>query len=68
MVKALAYDSKVGDKVTFEGEEWTVAHVTPAINESCEHDWIDDGDEGSGPLHCKKCGLSFMRYIHCCMP
>lgn len=60
---------KVGDKVIVEGEEFTVAHVTKAIDETCEHDWeYTEDDEGSGPSRCKKCGLSFMRYIHCCMP
>lgn len=52
---------------TSTGRVW--AHVTPAINETCKHDWIEEEtDEGSGPSHCAKCGLSFMRYIHCCMP
>lgn len=60
---------KVGDKVIVEGEECTVTHVTKAIDETCEHDWeYTEDDEGAGPSHCKKCGLSFMRYIHCCMP
>ena len=59
----------VGDKVILQGEEYTVSHVTKAIDEKCKHDWeyVDDG-EGEGPSHCRLCGLSFMRYMHCCMP
>jgi hypothetical protein len=51
-------------------DEKIVFHITPAIDESCDHDWAyakdDDGQEN--PTHCTKCGLSFTRYIFCCMP
>jgi len=57
---------KVGDKVDMDGEEWTVAHVTPSIKEDCDHEWVD-GEDGN-PEYCKKCGLSFTRYIFCCCP
>jgi len=40
-------------------------HVTPAIDEKCDHDWEDGSD---GPDSCRKCGMSFTRYIHCCCP
>lgn len=43
-----------------------VVHVTPAIDETCDHDWID-GEDGN-PERCSKCGLSFMRHIFCCCP
>lgn len=59
--------TKVGDKVVMEdGQEGTVVHVTPSINESCDHDWVEDSD--GNPEHCAKCGLSFTRYIFCCFP
>jgi hypothetical protein len=57
---------QVGDKVIVDGEEATVVHVTPAIKEDCNHTWAED-EEGN-PSHCTLCGLSFTRYIHCCMP
>lgn len=60
---------KAGDKILVDGEVATVIHITPAIDETCDHDWeyeIDDGQQT--PTVCKKCGLSFTRYIHCCMP
>ncbi len=58
---------KVGDKVTMEnGEIGTVMHVTPAIDETCDHDWIDGAD--GNPEYCGKCKLSFTRYIFCCCP
>lgn len=42
-------------------------HVTPAIaiDEKCDHDWEDGSD---GPDSCRKCGLSFTRYVHSCCP
>lgn len=40
-------------------------HVTPSIDETCNHDWEDGSD---GPDSCRKCGLSFTRYIHSCCP
>jgi hypothetical protein len=43
-----------------------VMHLTPAIDEKCDHDW-EDGADGN-PERCSKCGLSFMRYVHCCCP
>ncbi len=60
---------KVGDKVMIDGEECTVAHVTPSIDETCEHEWVYSNDDIAGePQYCSKCNLSFMRYIHCCCP
>jgi hypothetical protein len=56
---------KPGDKIMIDGEEATVVHVTPAIDETCQHDWEYDK---TGPEYCKKCGLSFTRYIFCCCP
>lgn len=59
--------TKIGDKVTLpNGEEGTVVHVTPAIKEDCDHDWVDGEDHN--PEYCSKCGLSFTRYIFCCCP
>lgn len=43
-----------------------VAHVTPKIDENCDHDWVED-EEGN-PAWCSKCKLSFTRYIFCCCP
>jgi len=43
-----------------------VVHETPAIDETCDHDW-EDGADGNHE-RCSKCGLSFMRYVHCCCP
>lgn len=40
-------------------------HVTPAIDEECDHKW--EGADGN-PERCSKCGLSFTRYIHSCCP
>jgi len=40
-------------------------HVTPAIDEKCDHKW--EGADGN-PERCGKCGLSFMRYVHSCCP
>jgi hypothetical protein len=61
---------KVGDKVKMEdGTEGVVMHVTPAINEECDHDWEYEEDDGQQtPTVCKKCGLSFTCYMFCCMP
>ena len=52
------------------GEGAKLVHFTPAIDETCDHEWVDEHTRaGRGnPDHCIKCGLSFMRYIHCCMP
>lgn len=51
------------------GDDVVAVHVTPTINEACKHDWVEEeSEEGSGPAYCNKCGLSFTRYIHCCMP
>jgi hypothetical protein len=40
-------------------------HLTPKIDETCDHEWAEGDD---GPSHCTKCDLSFTRYIHSCMP
>lgn len=57
---------KVGEKVVLpSGEEGVVVHVTPAIDETCDHEWLPVDDN---PEYCSKCGLSFMRYIFCCCP
>ena len=57
---------KAGDKILVDGEELVVVHVTPAIDEDCNHDWAE-GEDGN-PERCIKCGISFTRYIHCCCP
>lgn len=54
--------TKVGD--TLEDGS-VVVHVTPAINEDCDHEWLPVDDN---PEYCGKCGLSFTRYIFCCCP
>jgi hypothetical protein len=41
-----------------------VVHITPKIDEECDHDW-EDGADGN-PERCSKCGLSFMRFVHSC--
>ena len=48
-----------------DGTEVTVEHATPAIDETCDHDWV--GEDGN-PEYCKKCNLSFTRYIFSCCP
>ena len=51
------------------GEGAKLVHFTPAINEECPHEWVDEhGSERGNADHCIKCGLSFTRYIYCCMP
>ena len=57
---------KVGDKININNEEWEAMHVTPQIKEDCQHEWVED-KEGQ-PEYCKKCGLSFIRYVFCCCP
>lgn len=52
---------KVGDVLPDGG---VVIHVTPAIKEDCDHDWVEGEDRN--PEYCSKCGLSFTRYIFCC--
>lgn len=47
-------------------DEMVTIHVTPMIDETCEHDWVD-GEDGNAE-YCAKCGLSFTRYIFCCFP
>lgn len=54
---------KAGDKVEVDGETWEVAHVSPKIDENCDHDWVENDEDGT-PEYCKKCNLSFIRYIH----
>lgn len=39
----------------------SVVHLTPKIDETCDHQWpmpTVDSDT------CKRCGLSFLRYVH----
>lgn len=50
--------------VLAEAEAGVLVHVTPAINERCDHDWEHSSD--GEPQQCSKCGISFMRYIHSC--
>lgn len=57
---------RIAEIEALAGEGAKLVHVTPAIDESCEHEWAD-GEDGN-PSHCTKCGLSFTRYIYCCMP
>lgn len=40
------------------------AHVTPKIDETCDHIW----DRIEDPQQCVTCGLSFMRYVHSSCP
>ena len=47
------------------GGPWT-AHLTPAINEECDHAW--EGCADMSQERCSKCGLSFKRYVHSCCP
>lgn len=53
------------------GERGKLIHASPAIDESCDHDWRHgedhDGQQGD-PEQCTKCGISFTRYIFCCCP
>ena len=46
--------------------DYVRVHTLKAIDENCDHDWRD-GHDGN-PEQCTKCGLSFIRYIHCCFP
>ena len=57
---------RLADELEREAEEGVVFHVTPAIKEGCDHNWID-GEDGN-PERCVKCGMSFTRYIFCCYP
>ena len=49
-----------------------VVHRTPAIDDNCEHEWgyitSTDEIEGIEPSHCRKCRISWTRYIFCCCP
>lgn len=56
--------------MTEDEDKFVVIHVTPKIDETCDHDWAyEDGPGGwEEPTHCVKCGLSWTRYIFCCMP
>lgn len=50
-------------------QRMVVVHVSPAIDENCDHVWPDD-ESGQTDMYgsCEKCGLSFQRYIHSCCP
>lgn len=51
------------------GTDAKIVHVSKAIDETCDHDWVDaDGKDNGNPEYCSKCHLSFTRYIHCCCP
>lgn len=57
---------KVGDQIPMEnGEPGIVVHVSPTYPKGCDHDWPDD-ETGQTDMYarCKKCGMSFQRYIH----
>lgn len=41
-------------------EDLYTVHVTPKINEACNHTWEDGW--------CTECGVSFVRYTHSQMP
>lgn len=56
---------KPGDKIDFNEEEAIIVHATPKIDEQCNHDWVEDPNTGE-PQYCKKCNLSFMRYVFSC--
>ena len=50
-------------------EEPIIVHVSPKIDETCDHEWHYEEVEGQEePSHCIKCGLSWTRYIFCCAP
>ena len=50
-------------------ERMHVVHLTPAINETCNHAWpADSSGRTSEYGACELCGLSFQRYIHSCCP
>ena len=46
-------------------QKMEVVHISPSIDESCDHVWPEDGS-GQTDMYgaCTKCGLSFQRYIH----
>lgn len=48
------------------GDDAKLMHVTPAVDDACNHEWRD-GEDGN-PEQCAKCGISFTRYIFCCCP
>jgi hypothetical protein len=50
-------------------ERMLVVHLTPKIDETCQHIWTSDPtDQIADDSHCAQCGLSFQRYIHSCCP
>lgn len=51
-------------------DEWEVIHTSPYYPPgACDHQWVymnqkdEDGNVDETPSHCKKCGMSFIRYI-----
>lgn len=59
---------KVGDKIPMEnGEVGTVIHVSPTYA-PCDHDWPENEHGTDMDGCCTKCGMSFIRYIHCECP
>lgn len=60
---------RIAELEALAGDGAKLVHATPAINEACDHDWVaENGLRDGNADHCAKCGLSFTRYIHCCMP
>lgn len=57
---------RIAEILAGQPEGTVLVHVSPAIDETCEHVWADGAD--GNPEQCTTCGLSFIRYIHCCMP
>jgi len=55
-----------------DDEPGEVIHVTPSYPPGCQHEWVyvqvqDEDGRMRGPQeepsHCRKCGMSFTRYI-----
>jgi hypothetical protein len=50
-------------------DKGTIVHVSPSYPPGCQHEWEyieildEDGRINEEPSHCKKCGMSFTRYI-----
>lgn len=61
---------RIAEILAGEPEGTVLVHATPAIDETCSHDWEywRDAEGQEEPSHCKKCSLSWTRYIFCCMP
>lgn len=54
---------KAGDKITINGEEAKVIHVSPSYPAGCDHEWTDQQEDSAFSGHCLKCGMSFARHV-----